>query len=118
MLLADDSDVLRRVIFNFLEHEPWVEIVGEAKNFTELLRKAPELKPRIVLMDLHMRDESEFKPDFVRSKLQASAERVVAMSLFNDDEAIELSNSYGASLLLDKSKLGTDLLPAIEKVCT
>jgi len=78
MLLADDSDVIRRVLFVFLEDEPL--IVGEAKDFTELLEKALALKPRIVLMDLHMRDKYKFKPEFVRSELQASAEHVLAMS--------------------------------------
>ena len=31
MLLADDSDVIRRALFVFLEDEPLIEIVGEAK---------------------------------------------------------------------------------------
>jgi DNA-binding NarL/FixJ family response regulator len=117
MLLADDSDVIRRVLFDFLQDEPLIEIVGEAKDFTELLEKALVLKPKIVLMDLHMRGEYKFKSEFVRSELQASAEHVLAMSLFYDDEAVELSNSYGASLLLDKSKLITDLVRTVEKLC-
>ena len=115
MLLADDSDVIRRVLFVFLEDEPL--IVGEAKDFTELLEKALALKPRIVLMDLHMRDKYKFKPEFVRSELQASAEHVLAMSRCYDDEAVGLSNSYGASLLLDKSKLITELVRTVEKLC-
>jgi hypothetical protein len=49
ILLADDSDVIRRVLFDFLQDEPLIEIVGEAKDFTELLEKALALKPRIVL---------------------------------------------------------------------
>jgi DNA-binding NarL/FixJ family response regulator len=117
MLLADDSDVIRRVLFVFLEDEPLIEIVGEAKDFTELLEKALALKPRIVLMDLHMRDKYKFKPEFVRSELQASAEHVLAMSRCHDDEAVVLSNSYGASLLLDKSKLITELVRTVEKLC-
>ena len=41
MLLADGSDVIRRVLFVFLEDEPLIEIVGEAKDSpTELLEKA------------------------------------------------------------------------------
>ena len=118
MLLADDSDVIRRVLFVFLEDEPLIEIVGEAKDFTELLEKALALKPRIVLMDLHMRDQYKFKPEFVRSELQASADHVLAMSYRNDDDdAVGLSNSYGASLLLDKSKLITELVRTVEKLC-
>jgi len=117
MLLADDSDAIRRVLFVFLEGEPLIEIVGEAKDFTELLEKALALKPGIVLMDLHMRDQYKFKPEFVRSELQASAEHVLAMSYRNDDDAVGLSNSYGASLLLDKSKLITELVRTVEKLC-
>src|SRR5260370_24359451 len=116
MLLAVDSDVIRRVLSDFLRDEPLIEIVGEAKDFTELL-KVLALKPRIVLMDLHMRDEYNFKPEFVRSELQASVGHVLAMSHCYDDEAVGLSNSYGASLLLDKSKLITELLRTVEKLC-
>jgi hypothetical protein len=43
-----------------------------------LLEKVLALKPRIVLMDLHLRDEYKFKPEFVRSELQASAGHVLA----------------------------------------
>ena len=118
MLLADDSDVIRRVLFDYLQEEPLIEIVGQAKDFTELLEKALALKPRVVLMDLHMRDEYKFKPEFVRSELQASAEHVLAMSLSYDDEAVVLSNSYGASLLLDKSTLITELVRTVEKLCS
>jgi DNA-binding NarL/FixJ family response regulator len=118
MLLADDSDVIRRVLFDFLQEEPLIEIVGQAKDFTELLEKALALKPRVVLMDLHMQDQYKFKPEFVRSELQASAEHVLAMSLSYDDEAVVLSTSYGASLLLDKSKLITELVSTVEKLCS
>ena len=81
ILLADDSDVIRRVLFVFLEDEPLIEIVGEAKDFTELLEKAFALKPRIVLMDLHMRDEYKFKPEFVRSELQVRRARFSNVAL-------------------------------------
>jgi DNA-binding NarL/FixJ family response regulator len=110
------TQTIRRVLFVFLEDEPLIEIVGEAKDFTELLEKALALKPRIVLMDLHMRDKYKFKPEFVRSELQASAEHVLAMSRCYND-AVGLSNSYGASLLLDKSKLITELVRTVEKLC-
>jgi hypothetical protein len=37
MLLAVGSDVIRRVLSDFLRDEPLIEIVGEAKDFTGLL---------------------------------------------------------------------------------
>jgi two-component system, NarL family, response regulator LiaR len=118
VLLADDLDKLRRVIVNFLEEEGPVRVVGEASGFKELLRKVAELKPRVVLMDVHMRDEWSVTPDYIKSVLMGSAERVLAMSLYTDNETRELSLSYGATLLLDKSKLCAELIPAIKKLCT
>jgi chemotaxis response regulator CheB len=47
MLLIVDSDVIRRVLSDFLQDEPPIEIVGEAKDFTELLEKVLALKPRL-----------------------------------------------------------------------
>ncbi len=118
VLLADDSDVLRRVIVDFLEDERLLRVVGEASNFKELLQKASELKPRVVLMDVHMRVESEIEPEFIKSVLTGSAERILAMSLSTDDETRELSNSFGATLLLDKSNLCEELIPTIQKLCS
>lgn len=118
VLLADDSDKLRRVIVNFLEEEGPVRVVGEASGFKELVKKVAELKPRVVLMDVHMRDESAVAPDYIKSALVGSAGRILAMSLYTDNETRELSLSYGATLLLDKSKLCTELIPAIKKLCT
>jgi hypothetical protein len=82
-----------------------------------MLAKTAELKPRVVLMDLHMGDESAFTPDFIKSKLLASARCILAMSLWRDAETAELSEAYGASLLLDKSNLHSELIPAITKYC-
>jgi DNA-binding NarL/FixJ family response regulator len=117
VLLADDSEKLRRVIVNFLEEEGPVRVVGEASGFKELVQKAAELKPRVVLMEVHMRDESALAPDYIRSVLMGSAGRILAMSLYTDSATRELSLSYGATLLLDKSKLCTELIPAIKKLC-
>jgi DNA-binding NarL/FixJ family response regulator len=105
---------MRHAIRQLLDSEPAIEIVGEATNFTTMIEQAAELKPKIVLMDLHMKDESQFQPEFIKSALRDSAECVLTMSLWRDEEAIELSKSYGASTLLDKGNLTDNLIPAIK----
>ncbi len=117
VLLADDSEIMRGTIRRFLNEEPRIEIVGEASNFGETIQKTEELKPHLVLLDVHMRDESKFAPDFVRSKLQGAAGCVLAISLMMDEETVELSNGYGASKLVDKAKLVEELVPTIQKLC-
>src|ERR1043166_1291035 len=54
VLLVDDHPVVRRGISSCLAREPHVVVVGEAANGVEALRKARELLPDVVLMDIEM----------------------------------------------------------------
>jgi DNA-binding NarL/FixJ family response regulator len=69
VLLADDAEIIRRGVKTLQEVEPTIRIVGEAAKFTELLSMATELKPDIVVMDLHMPGETEFAPHFISTRL-------------------------------------------------
>jgi hypothetical protein len=42
--------------------------------------------------------------------------RVIAISIWTDEETKALADSYGAVALLDKTKLASDLIPAIRRV--
>jgi DNA-binding NarL/FixJ family response regulator len=74
---------------------------------------AADLKPTVVLMDLHMPDEPNVSPALVKTQLQRSAKNILAMSIWNDEESKALAQSYGASILSDKSALAPELVPAI-----
>jgi two-component system, NarL family, response regulator NreC len=113
LLLADDSDVVRHAITQMLRSRPEVKVLGEARCFAEVFQKAVDLKPTVVLMDLHMPDEREVNPELVKTGLQNCTKHVVAISIWNDEEARAFANSYGASILLDKSTLASELIPTI-----
>ncbi len=102
VLLADDSDLMLRMIRRLLQERPEIEFLGQAKNFAQTLQMTGELKPQVVVMDLHMADETEFEPDFIKSQLLRSAQHIVIMSVWNDEESQALANSYGAASFLDK----------------
>ena len=54
VLIVDDHAVVRQGLRTFLESEDDIEVVGEAANGEEAVRKAPDLTPDVVLMDLVM----------------------------------------------------------------
>jgi DNA-binding NarL/FixJ family response regulator len=54
VLVADDHPVVRKGITACLARQETVEIIGEAADGRETVRKARELKPDLILMDINM----------------------------------------------------------------
>ena len=117
VLLADGNDVMRPVIAKVLKEEPAVELVGEATSFAETLQMTAALKPDVLLLELHFDDEREYPAEVVKAQVLLHAKCVLAISLWNDAEAITLAESLGAAGLLDKAKLYSELIPAIKQFC-
>ena len=113
VLLAEDSDAIRSAIKRILKDQPGIALVGEAVNFSQTLQMCADLQPKVVLLDLHMPGEEDFSPDFIKSKLLVCAKHLLAISIWNDEQAKTLAASYGAANLLDKVSLGSQLVPTI-----
>jgi|SRR5580704_18163234 DNA-binding NarL/FixJ family response regulator len=112
VLLADDSDIVRRVIRQILSAQSEIAIVGEAVNFAQAIQMASELEPHVIVLDLHMPDENKIPPREVRTHLSHGS-RVLAVSVSNDDDSEEIAESLGAVLFLDKMDLARTLIPAV-----
>jgi DNA-binding NarL/FixJ family response regulator len=112
LLLADDAEPIRMAIKRLLEPQPGITLIGEATSFPETFAMCAELKPNVVLLDLHMPGE-QFEAQYVRTKLLDCSKSVLAMSVWNDGQSRALANLYGASRFLDKAQLSSELVPAI-----
>jgi DNA-binding NarL/FixJ family response regulator len=104
ILIADDSELIRRAICTLLEGEPTIAVVDEAGSYAELISKLKEANADVVLMDVHMPGLS-----------QLSGSCILAMSFWTNEETASLAASFGAMKLLDKTKLGSDLVPAVKE---
>jgi DNA-binding NarL/FixJ family response regulator len=114
VLLAEDHEKIRDAVSRHLSSDPEIEVIAVTRKFTEAMELCSQLRPDIVLMDLHMPDERSITPEQVNSGFSQS--KLIAMSIWNDDEAKSLADSFGAKVLLDKTSLVDDLIPAI-KLC-
>lgn len=54
VLVADDSPVARNLLRGILDADPFLEVVGEAKNGAEAVEMVLRLKPDVVTMDVQM----------------------------------------------------------------
>jgi chemotaxis response regulator CheB len=114
VLLADDSDVMRRAIRGLLAERPDIELVGEANDFTQTVEMTNEFQPQVIVMDLNMKNDAMTLSD-VKARLNDCDARVVAISFSNDETAQTLANKFGAVTLLDKMELADKLIPTIKK---
>jgi len=114
LLLADDHQNMRKVIAEIIKTDAGVLLIGEASSFREVIDRSSEFHPDVVLMDVHMSDERQVKLSDLKTGLVDC--QLLAMSLWTDEATKVLANSFGAFMLLDKTKLASELLPSL-KLC-
>jgi DNA-binding NarL/FixJ family response regulator len=114
VLLADDHLNMRLAISELLKDCADVRLVAEASSFREVIDRSSEFHPDVVLMDVHMSDERNVEASDLKTGLVDC--QLLAMSLWTDEATKVLATSYGAFMLLDKTKLASELLPSL-KLC-
>jgi DNA-binding NarL/FixJ family response regulator len=113
VLLADDAKVMRHLIRELLEAQPELEVVGEAGDFAQTMRMVSDLKPRVVVMDLHMPSGIGTAPADIKSRLESCGSKLLAISIWNEEGSRDLARDFGALQLLNKMELRETLVPAI-----
>ena len=54
VLVVDDSRFFRRRVYEMLEQDPDIEVIGDAENGVDAIEKTNELKPDVITMDIEM----------------------------------------------------------------
>jgi DNA-binding NarL/FixJ family response regulator len=112
VLLADDQALFREALATLLGVRPEVEVVGEAANGAETLDRVVELRPDVVLMDLHM-PVLDGVAATRRLRVEQPDTRVLALTTFDDDEDVFAALRAGAVGYLLKDVSGDRLVEAL-----
>lgn len=109
VLLADDHQLFREGLATILDSQPDFEVVGEAGDGLEVLIKARELRPDLILMDVGMPGCDGLEAT-LRIKIELPAVTVVMLTVRDEDEKLFTAIKNGAQGYLLKSIRSRDLL--------
>jgi DNA-binding NarL/FixJ family response regulator len=113
VLIADDQSLFLESLSTFLHnYAEDIEVVGLAKNGVEVLEKAAELHPDIVLMDVHMPVMDGVEATGRLNKSQPGV-KILILSTYDEDEYVRKALSLGAAGYLLKDISPTELIASI-----
>ncbi|MFF9755998.1 response regulator [Streptomyces sp. NPDC014344] len=117
VLIADDQPLQRFGFRMLLESQDDMTVLDEAANGTEAVRKAAELRPDVVLMDVRMPGLDGIE---ATRRITASGDRtrVLILTTFDLDEYAYAGLRAGASGFLVKDAQPEDLLSGIRAVAS
>jgi two-component system response regulator NreC len=115
ILIADDSELVRRGVTAILTSKTDWEICGQAANGQEAIQKARELWPDLVLLDISMPGLDGLQTArLLRQELPDV--KIVIMSQHDPVHLLPGALEAGASACVDKSRLSTDLVTTVGRV--
>jgi len=115
ILVADDHPVYRAGLAGVLAEEGDMEVVGEAADGEQALAMALELRPDVVLMDLHMPGVGGVEATS-RLAEEAPAVRVLVLTMYDNDESVLAAMRAGARGYLVKGAAGELIAGAVRAV--
>ena len=115
ILIADDHQLLRQGIRNFLSLEPDFEIIGEAADGEEAIAKVSALRPDILLLDINMPKANGIEVA-ARLKDLCLEVRILALTIHDDEHYMMKMIQSGAAGYLLKDVEPSMMVQAIRRV--
>jgi DNA-binding NarL/FixJ family response regulator len=115
IIVADDHPVVRDGLVAMLCTQPDFEVVGEAGNGAEAVRRVLDLRPDVLLLDMEMPELGGVEV-IERIREEAPDVKVVVFTAFDRDEQIVGAIEAGADGYLLKGKPRDEVFRAIRVV--
>jgi DNA-binding NarL/FixJ family response regulator len=115
VLIADDHVFYREGVRALLSNSSEIAVIGEASNGEEVIAKAAELKPDVILMDLKMPGTNGIEATRKITAVQSGI-GVLVITMFDDDDSVFAAMRAGARGYLLKDADKDELVRAIVAV--
>ncbi len=115
ILVVDDFEPFRRFACSKLEERPSFQIVGEASDGVDAVRRAVELQPDLILLDIGLPVLNGIKAARQIRK-HAPGLKIVFVSLDSSPDVVQEVLALGNCGYVHKARAENDLLDAVEAV--
>ena len=115
VLIADDHAMVRMGLASLLSTEPDIDVVGEAEDGEDAVRKAVALKPNVTIMDLVMPKKDGAEATAEIRQLIPDA-KVLLLTTFGAADGVAHALAAGATGAMMKNADFNDLAAAIRAV--
>lgn len=115
VLVADDHTIVRQGLLALLNEQPDIEVVAEAEDGRDALKKVEKLTPDVVILDVGMPRLNGMEAAR-QIKRQNPAIKILMLTMHSDEEYIFQTLKAGASGYLLKDAAATELITAIHSV--
>ena len=109
MLIVDDSTYVRQALCELFKREADFEVCGEAENGKDAIKKAQDLRPDLIVLDLSMPVMNGFDAARIL-KRQMPAVLLIMYSAFGDKVAERQARLIGISEVVSKSENASVLI--------
>ncbi len=112
VLLADDHMVVREGLKTLINAQPDMQVVGEAENGREALKRAADLSPDVVVMDISMPEMNGVEAT-ERLRKECPQIKIVALTIYEDTGYLRQLLKAGASGYVIKRAVVEELVHAV-----
>jgi len=116
IMVVDDFEDWRRFVLSLLRQIPTLRVICEVSDGLEAVRKAEELKPDLILLDIGLPGVDGIEAARRIIRLRPSNSKILFVSQQSDPEVVQEALSVGARGYLRKTDAGAELIIAVEAV--
>lgn len=114
LLLADDNPEVLETLIDMLQ--PAFEIAGAFPNGASLLQQSAALNPDLIILDISLGDVTGFEVA-KRLKMSGCPAKIIFLTVHENIDFVHAAFDLDASGYVFKSRISTDLIDAINRVC-
>lgn len=115
VLVVDDFEPFRRLICSTLAKRPELQVIGEASDGLEAVRKAEEFQPDLIMLDIGLPSLSGIEAARRIRKISPSS-KIIFVSQESSAQVAEEALDLGALGYVVKTHAGSSLLAAVDVV--